>query len=275
MLLCIDVGNTTTQFGVYDNKKLKHDYRVSSEVVRTEDEIGIVVLSLLAHDSIKPGDIKGVGVSSVVPNLTGILEKMSRKYFNCEPLVVNSELELGIKIGYNEPNAVGSDRICVAVAGYKKYGGPLIVLDFGTATTFDVISEGGTYLGGSIAPGLETAAAELQRRAAKLPRIELRFPDEVIGKTTIASMQSGIMFGAVDAMEGIVRRIKQSLSKNQPSGSHGVKVVATGGFAKIIAAHTNVIDYIEPALVLDGVRIICEANRKKPETRSKKPNTNL
>ncbi|HUI31422.1 MAG TPA: type III pantothenate kinase [Candidatus Acidoferrales bacterium] len=256
MLLCIDVGNTTTQFGVYDTKKLKRDYRVASEVVRTEDEIGIVVSSLLQHDGIKPRKVNGVGISSVVPNLTGILERMSKKYFNCDPLVITSELELGIRVDYDEPKAIGSDRICVAVAGFKKYGGPLIILDFGTATTFDVVSKDGVYLGGAIAPGIETAAADLQRRAAKLPRIELSFPDEVIGKTTVASMQSGIMFGAVDAMEGIVRRIKISLGAES-------KVIATGGYSKIIAAKTKVIDHIEPALVLEGIRIIYKANKKE------------
>jgi type III pantothenate kinase len=256
MLLCIDVGNTSTQFGVYERGKLRRDYHVASEVVRTEDEIGIVVLSLLQHDGIKPRNIDGVGISSVVPNLTGILIRMSQKYFDCDPLIISAELELGIKIDYEEPKAVGSDRICVAVAGYKKYGGPLIVLDFGTATTFDVVSKDGAYLGGAIAPGIETAAADLQRRAAKLPRIELRFPSEVIGKTTVESLQSGIMFGAVDAMEGIVRRIKSSL-RAEP------RVIATGGYAKIIAEKTEVIDHIEPALVLEGVRIIYEANKKK------------
>ena len=160
MLLCIDVGNTHTQFGVYEKGKLKHDYRVASGVVRTEDEIGIVILSLLEHDGVKPRKITGVGISSVVPNLTGILEKMSQKYFGSEPLIVNSDLELGIKVAYDEPKAVGSDRICVAVAGYKKYGGPLVILDFGTATTFDVVSKDGTYLGGAIAPGVETGASD-------------------------------------------------------------------------------------------------------------------
>jgi type III pantothenate kinase len=255
MLLCIDVGNTHTQFGVYEKGKLKRDYRVASEVVRTEDEIGIVVLSLLEHDGIKSQKIDGVGISSVVPNLTGILERMSRKYFDLDPLIINSGLKLGIKVDYDEPKAVGSDRICVAVAGYKKYGGPLIILDFGTATTFDVVAKEGVYLGGAIAPGVETAAADLQRRAAKLPRIELKFPNEVIGKTTVASMQSGIMFGAVDAMEGIVRRIKISLGSDS-------KVIATGGYATTIAAKTKVIDHIEPALVLEGIRIIYEANRE-------------
>ncbi|MCL5267603.1 MAG: type III pantothenate kinase [Bacteroidetes bacterium] len=262
MLLCIDVGNTHTQFGVFDRGKLKRDYRVASEVVRTEDEIGIVVLSLLKHHGIKVSDVNGVGISSVVPNLTGILERMSQKYFDCEPLSVSANLELEIKIAYDEPAAVGSDRICNAVAGYKKYGGPLIILDFGTATTFDAVSAEGAYLGGAIAPGLETAATDLQRKAAKLPRIELRFPREVIGKTTVSSMQSGIMYGAVDAMEGMVRRMKAVLGSDS-------KVIATGGYARIMAAETGVIDYIEPTLVLDGVRIIYETNRKKtPRHRS-------
>jgi type III pantothenate kinase len=260
MLLCIDVGNTHTQFGVFEKGKLKRDYRVASEVVRTEDEIGIVVLSLLKHDGIKIRNINGVGISSVVPNLTAILERMSKKYFGCDPLVVNADLDLGIKVDYDEPKAIGSDRICVAAAGYKKYGGPLIVLDFGTATTFDVISKDGVYLGGAIAPGVETAAADLQRRAAKLPRIELKFPNEVIGKTTVESMQSGIMFGAVDAMEGIVRRIRSSLAAEP-------KVIATGGYARTIAEKTKMIDHIEPALVLEGVQIIYEANRKGNRSR--------
>ena len=263
MLLCIDVGNTHTQFGVYERGMLRNDYRVSSEVVRTEDEIGIVVVSLLEHEEVKPGKIEGVGISSVVPNLTGILERMSEKYFGCDAMVVNSELDLGLKVGYDEPQAVGSDRICAAVAGYKKYGGPLIILDFGTATTFDVVSADGVYLGGAIAPGLETGAADLQRRAAKLPRIELRFPENVIGKTTVKSMQSGIMFGAVDAMEGIVRRIKDSLGAD-------AAVIATGGYGKIMSAHSGIINHLEPALVLEGVRIIYEKNhRRKPSRKGR------
>jgi type III pantothenate kinase len=262
LLLCVDVGNTHTQFGVYEKDKLKCDYRVASEVVRTEDEIGIMVLSLLEHDGIKSRDIDGVGISSVVPNLTGIMEKMSAKYFNCEALVISADLELGIKIGYDEPKSVGSDRICGAVAAHSKFGENLIVIDFGTATTFDVISKDGTYQGGAIAPGLETAAAELQRKAAKLPRIELLFPDTVIGKNTIASMQSGIMYGAVDAMEGMVKRIKKSIGTD-------AKVIATGGYARAISIHTSMIDKIEPTLVLEGIRIIYERNQKKQKVGSR------
>ncbi|MGB9592418.1 MAG: type III pantothenate kinase, partial [Candidatus Kryptoniota bacterium] len=182
--------------------------------------------------------------------------RMSAKYFNCEPMVVSASLDLGIKIDYEDPHAVGSDRICNAVAGFEKFGGPLIIIDFGTATTFDVISVDGTYLGGAIAPGLETAAQDLQRRAAKLPKIELKFPANIIGKNTVASMQSGIMFGAVESMEGIVRRIKNEIGES-------AKVVATGGYAGILASASRIINAVEPSLVLEGVRIIYEKNQKK------------
>lgn len=170
MLLCIDVGNTQTQFGVYEKNKLKSDYRVASEVVHTEDEIGIVVLSLLQYHGIKSRSIKGVGVSSVVPNLTHILEKMSVKYFNSEPLIVNPNLDLGIKIGYGEPEAVGSDRICGAVAAYEKFGGHLIILDFGTATTFDVVSAEGIYLGGAIAPDSKPLLRSCREELRSFPK---------------------------------------------------------------------------------------------------------
>ncbi|MGC8595044.1 MAG: type III pantothenate kinase [Candidatus Kryptoniota bacterium] len=256
MLLCIDVGNTHTVFGVYRGSRLYRDYRVASEIARTEDEIGIVIVSLLRNDRIDPGRIMSVGISSVVPNLTDILRRMSAKYFNCEPMVVSASLDLGIKIDYEDPHAVGSDRICNAVAGFEKFGGPLIIIDFGTATTFDVISVDGTYLGGAIAPGLETAAQDLQRRAAKLPKIELKFPANIIGKNTVASMQSGIMFGAVESMEGIVRRIKNEIGES-------AKVVATGGYAGILASASRIINAVEPSLVLEGVRIIYEKNQKK------------
>lgn len=256
MLLCIDVGNTHTVFGVYHGSRLYRDYRVASEMARTEDEIGIVIISLLRNDGIDPKRIVSVGISSVVPNLTEILKRMSAKYFNSEPMIVNASLNLGIKIGYEDPFAVGSDRICNAVAGFEKYGGPLIIIDFGTATTFDVISEEGVYLGGAIAPGLETAANDLQKRAAKLPKIELKFPANIIGKNTVASMQSGIMFGAVESMEGMVRRIKNEVGES-------AKVIATGGYAGILASASGVINAVEPSLVLEGVRIIYDRNQKK------------
>jgi type III pantothenate kinase len=249
MLLAIDIGNTHTVFGIYKDGKLLQDWRVSSQVARTEDEVWLIIKFFCSDLNINISEITGVGISSVVPNLTDIFIWMSQKHLNIEPVVISSELDLGIKILYEDPSAVGADRLCNAVAGFVKYGGPVIIVDFGTATTYDVVSEKGEYLGGVIAPGLETSAAELHRRAAKLPKIELHFPKDVIGRNTISSMQSGIMYGAVDAMEGMVRRIKNIVGEN-------AKVVATGGLAKVIIKHTSAIDFYEPSLVLDGIWII-------------------
>ncbi len=249
MLLAIDIGNTHTVFGIYKDGKLLQDWRVSSQIARTEDEVWLIVKFFCSDLNINVNEITGVGISSVVPNLTDIFVWMSQKHLNIEPVVISAELDLGIKILYDDPSAVGADRLCNAVAGFVKYGGPVIIVDFGTATTYDVVSEKGEYLGGVIAPGLETSAAELHRRAAKLPKIELHFPKDVIGRNTISSMQSGIMYGAVDAMEGMVRRIRNIVGQN-------AKVVATGGLAKVIIKYTNVIDFYEPSLVLDGIWII-------------------
>ena len=256
MLLAIDIGNTHTVFGVFDKRKLIADWRVSSAVSRTEDEIGTQVRTFCDHAGIKLKSIHGVAISSVVPNLTEVFELMGKKYFGVEPLVVSAELDLGIKIHYEDPSTVGADRLCNAVAGFAKYGGPIILIDFGTSTTYDVVSEDGDYLGGVIAPGIETSAADLHRRAAKLPRIELRFPRDVVGKDTVSSMQSGILYGAVDAMEGMVKRVKEAIGAN-------AKVVATGGYSKIIKEHSHAIDYYEPALVLHGVQLIYERVTKK------------
>ncbi len=249
MLLAIDIGNTHTVFGIYRDGKLIHDWRVSSLITRTEDETWLLVKFFCEDAKVNINEITGVGISSVVPNLTDVFIWMSEKHFKVKPVVVSSELDLGIKILYDDPSAVGADRLCNAVAGFTKYGGPVIIIDFGTATTYDVVSENGEYLGGVIAPGIETGAAELHRRAAKLPKIELHFPKSVIGKNTVSSMQSGIMYGAVDAMEGMIKRIKNIIGQN-------AKVIATGGLAKIIIEHTNMIDFYEPSLVLDGIYII-------------------
>ena len=251
MLLAIDIGNTHTVFGVFDRRKLIADWRVSSAVNRTEDEIGTQVRAFLDGAGIKWKVVDGVAIASVVPNLTEIFVLMARKYFGVEPIIVSAELNLGIKIHYDDPSTVGADRLCNTIAGFTKYGGPLIIIDFGTATTYDVVSKKGDYLGGVIAPGIETSAADLHRRAAKLPKIELRFPEQVVGTNTTSSMQSGILFGAVDAMEGMVQRIRQTLGKK-------AKVLATGGYSKIIKEHSSAIDYYEPALVLYGVQLIYE-----------------
>jgi type III pantothenate kinase len=251
MLLAIDVGNTHTVIGIFDGERLVADWRMASIGHRTEDESWLVIRSFCQNAGIDPALLTGVGISSVVPGLTDIFEGLSRKYLHANPVTVQSSLDLGIAIRYKDPTAVGADRLCNAVAGFRKYGGPLIIIDFGTATTYDVVSREGDYLGGVIAPGVESAAAELHRRAAKLPKIELHFPSTVIGRETVSSMQAGIMYGAVDAVEGIVRRIRTELGTS-------ARVVATGGLSQVIARYTNTIEACEPSLVLEGVRLIHE-----------------
>ncbi len=254
MLLAIDIGNTHTVVGVFRDERLVADWRMTSHAYRTGDETWLVIKNFLENSGIDLREIGGVGISSVVPNLTDIFEDLSRRFLKCEPLSVHSDLDLGFSIHYVDPKAVGADRLCNAVAGFRKYGGPLIIIDFGTATTYDVVAKNGDYLGGVITLGLESSAAELHRRAARLPKIELRFPGQVIGRETVTSMQAGIMFGTVDSVEGIVRRISQELGA-QP------KVIATGGLSAVMAQHTKVIEASEPSLVLEGIRLICERVR--------------
>lgn len=254
MLLAIDIGNTHTVLGVYDGSRLVADWRMTSLTHRTADENWLMLRSFCADAGIETTLLTAAGISSVVPDLTDIYERMVRRYLRCEPVTVSAALGIGMPIRYRDPSMVGADRLCNAVAGFAHYGGPLIIIDFGTATTFDVVSAAGEYLGGVIALGLESAAIELHRRAARLPRFELRFPPTVIGMDTPSSMQAGIMFGAVDTVEGMVRRIGRELGTSP-------RVIATGGLAEIMARHTTVIEACEPALVLEGIRLICERSR--------------
>jgi type III pantothenate kinase len=249
MLLAVDIGNTHTIIGIFSANQLTASWRMASSAHRTADESWLVIKSFCDDAGITTSSITAVGISSVVPNLTDIFITIAQKYIKVEPICVSAALDLGIKVLYKDLGTVGADRLCNAIAGFKKYGGPLIIIDFGTATTYDVVSKDGDYLGGIIALGLETGAEELHRRAAKLPKIELHFPKKVIGQETFSSMQSGIMFGAVDAVEGIVRRIKKELGSE-------AKVIATGGLATVMAKHTRVIEACEPSLVLEGVRLI-------------------
>ncbi len=251
MLLAIDVGNTHTVVGVYRDQHLIADWRMASLTHRTADEIWLTIKSFCIDAGIDPTAVTGVGISSVVPDLTFVYEHLARKYLHVEPITVAGTLDLGIAILYRDPSAVGADRLCNAIAGFAKYGGPLIIIDFGTATTYDVVSAQGDYLGGVISLGLESMAAELHRRAAKLPRVELRFPEEAIGRDTTASMQAGVMFGTVDAVEGTVRRIREELGVS-------ARVIATGGLARTIATRTTVIEECDSSLVLDGIRMIWE-----------------
>jgi type III pantothenate kinase len=251
MLLAIDIGNTHTVLGVYKGEKLIADWRVTSSGTGTADETWLTIKNFCVDADISPALLTGVGISSVVPNLTDIFETIARKYIKVEPVIVGGHLDLGFMVHYKDVLAVGADRLCNAIAGFKKYGGPLIIIDFGTATTFDVVAKNGDYLGGVISLGLESTAGELHRRAAKLPKIELHFPDKVISADTVSSIQAGVMFGAVDAVEGIVKRIQQELGSK-------AKVIATGGLSTIMAKYTTVIEACEPSLVLDGVRLIWE-----------------
>lgn len=256
MILALDIGNTHTTVGIYNNKKLLGSWRVTSFLTRTEDEFAVLIKQFCDDAKVSLKKILRIGISSVVPNLTDIVVRMSHKYFKIEPVVISSELNLGLKVLYDDPKAVGADRLCNAVAGFTKYKGPLIIIDFGTATTYDVVSETGEYLGGVIAPGIETASTELHRRAAKLPKIDLKFPQHIIGKNTVESMQAGILYGALDAMEAMIRRISKELN-DYPT------IIATGGFSAIIKKHSPLVNKHEPDLVLDGIRLIVERMEKR------------
>ena len=255
MLLAIDIGNTHTVIGVFEGKRLVRDWRLVSANHRTVDESWLTIRSFCSDAGIAPAAITAVGIASVVSDLTGIFESLARKYFHCDPVTVNASLDLGFRVLYKDPMTVGADRLCNAVAGYARYGGPLVIIDFGTATTYDVVAANGDYLGGVIALGLESTAAELHRRTAKLPKIELRFPPGIIGTETVSSMQAGVMFGTVDAVEGIVERIRKELGTP-------ARVIATGGLASLIAGRIAVIEAVEPFLVLDGIRMIVDRSRR-------------
>lgn len=258
MLLVFDVGNTNIVLGVYDNKKLLIDWRIATTTQRTADEYGIVVINLFEKAGLNYKDIEAVVVSSVVPNIMYSLEHMIRKYFCVEPLVVGPGVKTGINIKYDNPKEVGADRIVNAVAAHDIYKKPLVIVDFGTATTFCAVGKNGDYYGGAITPGIKIASDALFERAAKLPRIELVKPQTVICKNTIQSMQAGIIYGYAGLVDNIVSKMKQemmSLNEDEPF------VVATGGLSKLIATESTTINEINPYLTLEGLRIIYEKNR--------------
>lgn len=254
MLLTIDVGNTNLTLGLYDRDQLGAHWRLATDHNRMPDEYGLQFLGLLqnAEKSIK--DITGISLASVVPPLTSRVIQACREYLKQEPLVVDTGIKTGIKIRYEDPKAVGADRVCDAAAVMKLYGGPACVVDFGTATTFNAITKDGEYLGGAITAGINLAAEALFTHAAKLQRIDLQRPPSVIGRNTVHAMQSGLLFGYVSMVEGMVTRFRSELGSD-------MKVIATGGLAEIVAKETKVIDVIAPWLTLDGLRIIWELNR--------------
>ena len=254
MLLAIDIGNTDTTLGVFAGEELRATWHMATSVHRTTDEYAALLLNLLRYQSLGTSDIKEVALCSVVPPLITTFEELLQRYFHISPLVVGAGIKTGVRIRMDNPREVGADRIVNAVAAHHLYGGPIIIADLGTATTFDTVSREGDYLGGAIAPGIITAAEALFRQAAMLPRVELTHPKQAIGTNTIAAMQSGIIFGYVGLIEGMVARIQQELGEK-------AKVVATGGCAELIAKETAVIDVVNPNLTLIGLRLIYLMNR--------------
>lgn len=254
MLLTIDIGNTNLALGLYEGQCLGARWRLATDHQRMPDEYGLQILGLLQHGGCSPSQLEGVCLASVVPALTMRLLQACRQYLNLEPLIVDNGIKTGLTIKYDEPSNVGADRIADAVAVQHFFGGPACVVDFGTATTFDAITSGGEYLGGAIAPGILIAAEALFAHTAKLPRVNMLPPPSVIGRNTVHAMQSGLLFGYVSMVEGMVARFRVELGEK-------MKVIATGGLADLVATQTDVIDKIEPWLTLEGLRLIWELNR--------------
>jgi type III pantothenate kinase len=257
MLLVIDVGNTNTVLGIFDGEELVHDWRIRTVVDHTVDEYGMLILNLYKNSSIRSKSISDIIISCVVPPMLNILEPLCEKYFGIKPLIVGPGVKTGMPIFYDNPKEVGADRIVNAVAAYEKYRRALVIVDFGTATTFDYVSPKGEYMGGCIAPGIMISSEALFRRAAKLPRVELSKPRAIITKDTVSGMQAGIMYGYAGLVDGIVDRMKGEVS-SEPF------VVATGGLAKVIARETKHIDVVDEMLTLEGLRLIFMRNRPNP-----------
>jgi type III pantothenate kinase len=254
MLLTIDIGNTNITLGLYRDAELMAAWRLATNHERMPDEYGLQMLGLIQHAGCQPEDISGAALASVVPPLTGTFLQACKNYLGQQPLVVDAGVKTGVRIRYEDPKAVGADRVVDAAAVTHLYGGPACVVDFGTATTFDAISKEGDYLGGAIAPGIGIAAEALFQRTAKLPRVDLARPPSVIGSNTVYAMQSGLLFGYVGLVEGMVERFRAELGAD-------MKVIGTGGLAELIAAETDVIQILAPWLTLEGLRIVWEMNR--------------
>jgi len=254
MLLAVDIGNTNIALGIFEGKILIQHWKIRTERDKTSDEYGIALLNLLSLKRLDAESIKSVIISSVVPPLTPVFQELSQNLLRIKPLVVGPGLKTGMPILYENPQEVGADRVVASLAAFEKYGGPAIIVDFGTATTFDAVSAKGEYLGGSIAPGIQIAAEALYLKTAKLPRIEIKKPQHAIGRTTVTSMQSGLYFGYIGLVSNIIREISKELGED-------IKVVATGSFASQIYPDLEIIPELDPFLVLEGLRIIHDRNK--------------
>ncbi len=253
MVLAIDIGNTNTLLGVYSADSLQEHWRISTDKDKTADEYGILLKNLLSSSGIEHTEIDEIIVSSVVPPIIPVLEKTFKRYFDKEPIIVGPGIKTGLNIQVDNPREVGADRIVNAVGALQKYEGPLIIVDFGTATTFCAISDDQSYLGGAIAPGINISIEALFNYAAKLPRIELKIPERAVGKNTVEGMQSGIIYGFIGQVEGLIKRFQQELDDK-------ALVIATGGLVDLIAPRSPLIEKVEPFLTLDGLFYICKIN---------------
>ncbi len=255
MLLAIDIGNTNFTVGVFDGEKLAATFRITTKQQRTSDEYGIVFIDILKAKGIEVGSIEDVIISSVVPNVMHSVTNAMIKYFKTTPLIVGPGTKTGIKLVCDNPREIGPDRIVDAVGAYETYGGPVIVMDFGTATTYDVITEDGSFIAGITSPGIMTSAKSLWSDAAKLPEIEIKKPKSILAKNTVTSMQAGLVYGYIGQTEYIVKKIKEE------TGIDNIKTVATGGYGRIISQETDSIQIYDSELTLNGLRIIYNKNR--------------
>lgn len=257
MLLTIDAGNTNITCGVFDGDALAATFRLTTKMPRTSDEYGMILGNLLEQNSIQTADIGDAIICSVVPNIMHSLEGALIKYFHITPIIVEAGIKTGIRIVTPNPQQIGADRIVDAVGAYEIYGGPVLVIDFGTATTYDFVDEGGSFLGGITAPGIRISARALWEDAAKLPEIEIKKPAAILGKDTITSMQSGLVYGQIGQTEYIIRKVKEEV------GLENVKTVVTGGLGRIIANETDAIDVYDPNLTLKGIQLVYKKQNRK------------
>lgn len=254
MLLVIDIGNTHTVLGLFKEDVCSHHWRCASDRGKTEDEYAVLLHNMLAMDSVEFGDIGAVAISSTVPPLVDVWQKLCRKYFGIKPLVVSNDIVTGLEIKLDNPREIGPDRIVNSVAGREKYGNSVIVIDLGTATTFDCVSAKGEFLGGVIAPGVAVSADALCNRTARLPRVEFDVPEKALATNTVQALQSGLVYGFAGLLDGIVRRLKAEMGGD-------VKVIATGGLSSVIAKATETVDIVDTMLTLDGLKILYEMNK--------------
>ena len=255
MILTLDIGNSNIKTALFEGEEMAHYWRISTSLSKTSDEYGILLMSMFAHEGVKPEEVEGIAISSVVPTINFTIEHMCQNYFHMQPMMVAPGIKTGINIKYENPRELGSDRIANAVAAYAQYGGPCIFIDFGTATTFGVVDENGSFLGGSIFPGIKVASEALVSGTAKLPRFAIEKPESVIGRTTLTNLQSGMYYGYVGLVTHIVQKMKQEL------GRQDAIVVATGGMALLISEESKVIDKLDGLLTLKGLRMIYERNK--------------